>query len=108
MIIGFGFINVGIHVQLKHQSKTIGHLAATEVIKAEAKDASTISQIEAKFMQMATDLGINGFDIEIEQHSSDVTVVKTDVSLTANYSIPTTFVTSNRLETETYVFSRLE
>lgn len=108
LIIGFGFVNVGVYVQLKHQSKMIGHLAATEVFKAETKDASTISGIEVKFRKMAAELGIDGFSLEVDRHSSDVAVVKTGVSVTANYSIPTTFVTSNWLATETFVFSRLD
>ena len=39
LVIGFGFINVGLLVQFKHNSKLIGHLAATELFRS-TRDAN--------------------------------------------------------------------
>ena len=108
LIVGMGFINAGLLVQLKYNSKLIGHLAATEVFKAATKDGQTLNEIESEFEQLAIDLGIRSLDIDIKEASPNIVVVSTNVSVTQNSAVPMGFLTAHELSTETFVFARTE
>ena len=107
LIVGFGFINVAKSVQLRHNAKIIGHLAATDLFVSFTKDPTAVAHIEAKYEQMAEDLGINGFEVEITE-TDDIALVKTSMSVSSNSSIPAIYQTIDLIETETYVYSPLQ
>ena len=108
VLIGFGFLSIGMQVQIRYDSKVIGHLAATEVFKAAEKDSDTIDEIKLKFERLARSLGIRGLDIEIRQHRTGITAVRTNVSVARNSSLPAAYVIGDTLTTETYVYATLQ
>lgn len=105
LLIGFGFINAGLLVQMRHNSKIIGHMAATEVFKETSRDATTISGIETKYETMAADLGIVGMDVAVTAGTGEIAVVTTSMSVSDNSLIPLNFQTSDSVVTETHVFA---
>ena len=90
---------------MRHNSKIIGHMAATEVFKVSHRDAATIAAIETKFETLATDLGIVGLDVAIAPSSSEIATVTTTMSVRDNSLIPLNFQTSDSVVTETHVFA---
>ena len=103
LLIGFGFINAGLLVQFKHNSKLIGHLAATELFSS-TRDANSITAIETRYEQLATDLGLVGLDVEISE-TNDIAIVKTTLSINENSLIPINYLTADESVTETHVYA---
>ena len=103
LLIGFGFINAGLLVQFKHNSKLIGHLAATELFRS-TRDANSISAIETRYEQLATDLGLVGLVVEISE-ANDIAIVKTTLSINENSLIPINYLTADESVTETHVYA---
>lgn len=105
MVISFGFISCGLLVQLKSNSKLVGHLAASEIVQAASLDASTIGSIDSKYEQLASDIGIRGLAIQIIDDSAGNFTVRTSVSYQDNYSSVPFKLQSDAVSTETFVFA---
>lgn len=103
LLIGFGFINAGVLVQMQHNSKMLGHMAATDVFKSN-KDPQTIEKIVERYEQMAEDLGITQLEVEISE-TNDIASVRTSMSVSANSLIPVNFQTADSIVTETFVYA---
>lgn len=104
LAIVFGFISLGLAVQLKSNSKLIGHMAATEIFRAKNADAFTTAEIESKYLKLANDLGLRGFSLGINRDSTGAFEVSTEVSLAENYSFLTHSASSKQITTETFIF----
>ncbi|MEZ6137567.1 MAG: TadE/TadG family type IV pilus assembly protein [Pirellulaceae bacterium] len=100
----FGFISLGLAVQLKSNSKLIGHMAATEIFRAKNADASTNAEIESKYLKLANDLGLRGFSLGIHRDSAGTFEVSTEVSFAENYSFVPLSVSPKKITTKTFVF----
>ena len=107
LLVGFGFINVAKCVQLRHNAKMIGHLAATDLFVSFTKDPVSVAAIETKYEQMAEELGINGLQVNISE-TNDIALVRTSMSVEANSAIPIRYQQLDLIETETYVYSPLQ
>ena len=104
LLIGFGFINAGLLVQLRHNSKMIGHLAATDLFIAPQRNAVTIALIQQKYQDLAEQLGISNFEITITEQD-DIAQITTSLPVPENSPIPTTFQTSETIATDTFVYA---
>ena len=100
----FGLISLGLAVQLKSNSKLIGHMAATEIFRAEKADASTTKGIESKYLKLANDLGLAGFSLGIHRDSTGTFEVRTEVSFADNYSFIPFSVSTKPITTATFIF----
>ena len=107
LIIGFGFINIGMIVQLRHNSKIIGHLAATDLFVAFEKSPETIANIKTKYRNLAEDLGIEGLQIDISEEDG-IALVRTSLSVRANSRIPISYQKRDQITTDTYVYASLQ
>ena len=107
LLVGFGFINVATMVQMRHNSKIIGHLAATDLFIAFNKTPATVASIKAKYISMAEDLGIEGLQIEISEED-DIALVRTSLSVSDNSQIPINFQSLDEISTDTYVYAPLQ
>ena len=107
LAIGFGFINVATMVQMRHNSKIIGHLAATDLFIAFDKTPATVARIKAKYASMAADLGIEGLQIEISEEDG-IALVETSLSVSENSQIPINFQSLDEITTDTYVYAPLQ
>lgn len=100
----FGLISLGLAVQLKSNSKLIGHMAATEIFRAKKADASTTKEIESKYRNLANNLGLKGFSLNINRDSTGTFKVSTAISYSQNYSFVPFSVSTNQITTETFIF----
>ena len=107
LLIGFGFINAAMMVQMRHNAKIIGHLAATDLFISFDRSPATVSEIEAKYESLAGDLGIQGLQVEISE-DDDVALVRTTMSVLANSSIPISFQSLDEIATNTFVYAPLQ
>lgn len=106
VLIGFGFINCGLLVQMKHNSKLIGHMAASELFRNPQRNAASITAIETKYEGIGVALGIVDLEVAIAE-ADDLTVVTTNMSVSKNSLVPINFQTIDSVVTETHVFAPL-
>ena len=107
LLIGFGFINAAMMVQMRHNAKIIGHLAATDLFVAFDRGPSTVAAIKEKYKSLAEDLGIEGLQIEISEED-DIALVRTSLSIRANSAIPIRYQSLDQMTTDTYVYAPIQ
>ena len=107
LLVGFGFINAGLLVQMRHNAKIVGHMAATDLFIALDRSPATVAEIEAKYESFAEELGITGMQIEISEEN-DIALVKTSMSVAENSLIPIGYQSLDEITTDTYVFAPLQ
>jgi len=106
-LVGFGFMNMGTNVQLKHNSKIIGHLAATELMKLSDNSPASIDAIESDFEELSRSLGMVGLSVDIAVGgANDIAIVETHIPVSGNSAIPAGFSTNTEITTETFTYFR--
>ena len=78
-------------------------MAATELFSS-ARDANSITAIETRYEQLATDLGLVGLVVEISE-TNDIAIVKTTLSINENSLIPINYLTADEFVTETHAYA---
>lgn len=100
-------MNAGTNIQLKYNSKIIGHLAATELMKLDRKGPASINAIESDFEELSRSLGMTGLSVDIAVGGpNDIAIVETNIPVTGNSAIPVGFSTSTEIKTETFAYFR--
>ena len=107
VLIGFGFIYCGLLVQMRHNSKLIGHMVATEVFKLNQRDSIAFQNLEDRFEQIADDLGIVGLQVSINE-TDNIAVVTTSLSISDNSPLNLSFQASDILATQTHVYAPVQ